>query len=99
MPTPLAQTAGFSAIGGFGRGALGPLPAGYPAPASRFVLRDLRLLLQLCGPLDEALAAPGEQRLGLLLRCLRTGRVQYAGFSSLSTPQCAEMSPRKAWVC
>ena len=59
VPTPLAQTAGFSAIGGFGRGALGPLPAGYPAPASRFVLRDLRLLLQLCAPPDEPLAAPG----------------------------------------
>ncbi|KAK9836947.1 hypothetical protein WJX81_001853 [Elliptochloris bilobata] len=60
VPTPPAQTAGFSAIGGFGRGALGPLPAGYPAPASRVVLRDLRLLLQLCAPPDEALAAPGE---------------------------------------
>jgi hypothetical protein len=59
VPAPPPQTAGFSAIGGFGRGALGPLPPGYPAPATRLVLRDLRLLLQLCAPPDEPLAAPG----------------------------------------
>ncbi len=59
VPTPPPQTAGFSAVGGFGRGAIGPLPGGYPAPATRFVLRDLRLLLQLCAPPDEPLVAPG----------------------------------------
>ncbi len=69
VPAPPPQTAGFSAIGGFGRGALGPLPAGYPEPATRLVLRDLRLLVQLCAPPDEPLAAPGARACALKEHC------------------------------
>jgi hypothetical protein len=47
VPPPEPRS-GFSAVGGFGRGALGPLPPEYPSPQSRLVLRDLRLLVQLC---------------------------------------------------
>ncbi|BDA50280.1 probable autophagy-related protein 2 at C-terminar half [Coccomyxa sp. Obi] len=45
---PQGPPGGFSGVGGFGRGAIGPLPPHYPAPATRLILRDLRLLLQLC---------------------------------------------------
>ena len=45
---PPGPPGGFSGVGGFGRGAIGPLPPDYPAPAIRLVLRNLRLLLQLC---------------------------------------------------
>ena len=45
---PPGPPGGFSGVGGFGRGAIGPLPPDYPAPASRLVLRDIKLLLQLC---------------------------------------------------
>ena len=54
VPVPPAETSGgFSGSGGFGRGAIGPLPPGYPAPAQRLLLRDLHVLVQLCGAADE----------------------------------------------
>jgi hypothetical protein len=57
VPVSPAETAGgFSGAGGFGRGAIGQLPPGYPAPAQRLLLRDLSLLVQLCAPADDGAA-------------------------------------------
>lgn len=56
VPVPLERPpGGFRGRGGgFGRGALGPLPDDYPPPAFRLVLKDIRACIQLCTDADNA---------------------------------------------
>lgn len=79
---PQGPPGGFSGVGGFGRGAIGPLPPDYPAPTTRLILRDLRLLLQLCcspgdndGALYSVAASYSVQRAIRLIKLRERGSV------------------------
>ena len=54
MPTP-EECAASSGAGPTGRGAIAPLPGGYADPASRLLVRDVKVMITL------AEEGPGEQ--------------------------------------
>ena len=55
VPVPLEQApGGFGGGGGFGRGALGPLPEDYPPSASRLTLKDIWACIQLCTEAEDS---------------------------------------------
>ncbi|KAK9805512.1 hypothetical protein WJX72_002557 [[Myrmecia] bisecta] len=49
FPTPTEEEVQAARMGGaLGRGALGPLPEGFPAPVLRITLRDIKCVVALC---------------------------------------------------